>query len=573
MDLIKSGRKLTKTIRNMGRLKEIVSTFAKHGFADFLSYGLSSTLPDFILPRSESQKILKKELENYEEKELEYLLGKNLRQCFEELGPSFIKIGQLLSTREDLFGPIFLGQMKLLRDQAAPLTLEQVQFVLEESLKTPLETVFESISPVPLGTASIGVVFRAKLKNQEDVVIKIQRPGIKKIVETDFSILLFFIEQLEKSSEEVRYLGLTRIIQDFFQGIQTELNFNTEGINAKRFGENLSLIDHKNIFVVPKILEEFSSSCVLVMEEIKGIPFSYAEKILEKDPLIDEKMSYGVELFAKTLLTQGLFHADLHGGNFFLQEDGRIGIIDFGLMGYLGPKNRLNFVAIIYALLTKNFELLVYEFLEVAEYEELPDVDDLIRDIKRALLPFLGLSLKQTDQKVVFSLVTEVLRRHKIYVPQEWHIIFRSLIVLEGVAKSLKIDLNIFTLMEKDIFLLMQETVSEKLLLEEGTWALKEGLSLLKKLPRHLNWFLKQASKNNYKIELVHHNLKESALIVRQGFYFLGNMSLVCTFIFSGIFLLDKTTIQSFHDLPFLSLFLWILAITFFFGGLFKKRK
>ena len=205
MDLIRTGIGIHKTIRNVSRMREIAVIFAKHGFDEVIGLNLIPGL-NIVLPKS--KKGIKQELEERGDFEWPKILGYRLRLCFEELGPAFIKLGQLLSSREDIFDKAFIDEMKILRDKVKPVPFSELKADITESLGRPIDEVFESIDEKPIGTASIGVVFKGKLKTGEDVVIKVRRPGIEKTMLTDFSIMRFLAGQAERISEEVKYLGV-----------------------------------------------------------------------------------------------------------------------------------------------------------------------------------------------------------------------------------------------------------------------------------------------------------------------------------------------------------------------------
>ena len=185
MDLIKTGIGISKTIRNVSRLREIVLVFAKHGFDEFISLGITSKIPNFVLPRS--KRGIKEELDLETEKDWPKVLGYRLRLCFEELGPAFIKFGQILSSREDLFDSSFIDEMKLLRDKVKSVPFSEVESQIEMSLGKPISKVFKSIDPTAIGTASIGVVFKGELLDGRQVVLKVKRPEIEKMMESKVS--------------------------------------------------------------------------------------------------------------------------------------------------------------------------------------------------------------------------------------------------------------------------------------------------------------------------------------------------------------------------------------------------
>jgi ubiquinone biosynthesis protein len=568
MDLISAGRGISKTIRNVGRLQEIVRVFARHGFDEFITKNVTNRIPNFVLPKS--KKTITEELLNKSEKDWNQILGFRLRKCFEELGPAFIKFGQLLSTREDIFHISFIDEMKLLRDQVKPVQLSDVLPIIEKSLGKKVNEVFLSIQETAIGTASIGVVYRATLLDGRSVVIKVRRPGIEKEIETDFSILLFLAYQSERVSKELRYLGLSRLVNDFAITLQRELNFNLEALNAERLKKNLEKHDEKKLFYIPSVFKEFSSEDVLVLEEIKGIPFTQISTILKQKDEVVVKMEYGVQLFIKTFLKDGFFHADLHGGNFFLMSDGRIGLIDFGLMGNLSKKGRHHFIAIVYAILTSNYENLVYEFLDVAEYEGIPDVEKLVRDVREALSLFVGLSVRQTNFSELLLVVLSTLKKHQIYLPREWYVIFRALITLDGVGKSLGIDLNIFGILEQDISEIVESTLNKDDMIEEVAWAARDITAAIRIFPRHFRWFMRDFAKKGYALEIKNSGYERELDKISTSISFLAFCFIAGVCIFSGVFLISGKEIHVLGDIPTLTWILWSSGLFLFASGLKK---
>ncbi|NOT79522.1 MAG: hypothetical protein HOP07_11065 [Bacteriovoracaceae bacterium] len=571
MDLIKAGIGLSKTIRNVGRLQEIVMVFARHGFDEFITKNTTNKIPNFVLPKS--KKRIRDELANKSEKDWNQVLGFRLRKCFEELGPAFIKFGQLLSSRDDLFHVSFLDEMRMLRDKVKPVGFEEVRSHIEASIGGTVENVFSSFQKEAIGTASIGVVFRATLKNGLPVVVKVRRPGIEKEIETDFSILMFLSMQAERVSKELKYLGISRVVNDFSLTLHRELNFHVEALNCERLQRNIEKHDDQKLYYIPKVYKEYSSDSVLVMEELIGIPFSRNSEIQSKRDEIIPKMEYGVRLFLKTFLKDGFFHADLHGGNFFYLNDGKIGLIDFGLMGSLSKSGRHHFIAIIYAILSYNYENLVYEFLDVAEYDTIPDTDSLIRDVREALSPFVGLTVKQTNFSDLLSVILTTLKKHQIYLPREWYIIFRALITLDGVGKQLGIDLNIFGILEGDIEEIIESTFSKDELLEETAWAARDLTSTLRLLPRHIKWFLRDFAKKGYAVEVRNTGYEKEFRSATGAIIFLGYSLLSSVFLYSGIMIFNNREISHWAQIPTGSWILWSLGTLLFSRGLGYVRR
>jgi ubiquinone biosynthesis protein len=572
MDLIRTGIGLTKTIRNVSRLREIVLVFAKNGFDEFISLNVISSIPNFVLPRS--KKGIKEQLDTETEKDWPRILGHRLRLCFEELGPAFIKFGQLLSSREDIFDSSFIEEMKILRDKVKPVPFDQVKSKIEESLGGPIDSVFKEIDPNPIGTASIGVVYQGTLLDGTEVVLKVKRPGIEKMMETDFSILRFLASQAEKVSEEVKYLGVSRVVKDFSLSLTNELNFHTEALNCSRFKKVLENHDKDGLLCLPQIYEEFSSRDLLVMEKLKGIPFSDYQRIMPHIEELAPKLDEGLKIFIKTFLSDGFFHADLHGGNFFWLENGKIGLIDFGLMGTLSKKGRKNFIAIVYSLINFNYENVVYEFLEVATYDKIPDIDGLIEDVRDALSPYIGLTVQQTDFSEVLKAVISTLKRHEIYLPREWFIVFRALMTLDGVGRSLDQDYDIYAMMEDDIHEIIRESFTKEELIEEGLWAAKDLISIARIVPRHLKWFLRDFSNKKYGVELILTGYEDSARMINSSLVFVAYTLLTCLFVGSGVYFIGSVRdISHWTMIPTITWIFWILGAGSFFKGYFTLNK
>jgi ubiquinone biosynthesis protein len=565
MDLIRASKGLTKTIRNVGRLQEIVRVFARHGFDEFITSNVTNMIPNFALPKS--KKRITEELQNKSEKDWNHVLGYRLRKCFEELGPAFIKFGQLLSTREDIFHPSFIEEMKMLRDQVKPVELNEVLPIIEKSLGKKINEVFTTIDSKAIGTASIGVVYQATLIDGTPVVIKVRRPGIEKEIETDFSILMFLASQVERVSVDLKYLGISRLVNDFAMTLQRELNFNVEALNAERLKKNLEKHDVNKLFHIPVVYKEFSSEEVLVMERLVGTPFSKIETIKSKTEELIPKMEYGIELFFKTFLQDGFFHADLHGGNFFYLDDGRIGIIDFGLMGSLSKNGRYHFIAIIYAIISYNYENVVYEFLDVAEFEGVPDVDALVRDVRDGLNPYIGLSVRQTNFSELLSVVINTLKKHRIYLPREWYIIFRALITLDGVGKNLGMDFNVFGVLEKSVGEILETTLNKDEILEEAAWGLRDMTSTLRIFPRHFRWFVRDFAKKGYAFDVRNSGYERELNQLGGSLAFIGFAITASVFVFSGVFLLNGIDIKSWADIPTMTWILWSVGLLLFASG------
>ncbi|OFZ14380.1 MAG: hypothetical protein A2X86_05920 [Bdellovibrionales bacterium GWA2_49_15] len=565
MDLVKTGINLSKAIRNVGRLKEIVTVFARNGFDEFINLGILSKIPNFVLPRADSS--IKDEADKIGDGGWSKIVGVRLRKCFEELGPTFIKFGQLLSSREDIFEPAFIDEMKQLRDRVKEVSFVEVRSDVEQALGVSIDKIFKNIDERPIGTASIGIAYRAILLDGTEVVLKVRRPNIKKIVQTDFSIMIFLASQLEKASAEIKYLGLARILRDFGVTLNGELNFQVEAVNCKKFSELLIKLDEKKTFYVPSIYGQYTTERTIVMEFLKGIPFSDATRIKPHLPIIQEKLTHGLQIFILSILQEGFFHADLHGGNFFLLENNQIGIIDYGMMGHLGRKSRQNFLAILYALITFNFENLVYEFLDVSEFDQIPDIEKLIADVRESLTPYVGLTVQQTNYSELFQIIISTLSKHRLYLPRDWFIVFRALITLDGVGRSLNLDFDLFGMIESDIRDIIKEGLDKDVVMEEAIWSLRDILPIMRVLPRHLKWFIKDFAKNKYALEIKQTGYQAELRSISDALIFLAYCFITGIFIAAGFLFVFSANAKTFNEVPNLAWLVWAVGIIVFIRG------
>lgn len=579
MDIIKTGIGITKTIKNVGRLKEIVTVFAKNGFQELiLKSGVHTKIPDFVLPEGSRYEHRDANGDDGDQNNWPRIIGSRLKNAFEELGPTFIKLGQLLSSRDDLFDRPFTEEMKKLLNNVKGIPFEEGRKVIEEALGKPINQIFKHIDPTAIGTASIGIVYKGELLNGDCVVIKIRRPHIEKIVKTDSAILQFLVEKIENASAEVKQLGLSKLIREFSYNLQNELDFNMECLNAERMRSNLDILDTDKIFHLPRMHKEYCKENILVMEYLDGILFT-SKEVKKFAPIIQPKLAKSLEIFIDCLLQDGFFHADLHQGNFLFLKNHQIGVIDFGLVGSLGKKGRATLISILYGVISFNFENVTYEFLEVAEYETIPDIDLLTQDIKRCVDPFLGLTIKQMDFPKIFTAIIKTLSRHKLYLPNEWFVVFRALAALDGVGRSLDLDYDIFAIIGNNIQGKVKKIFSQEEMIEDAIWGLKDIFTLTRILPRHFKWFLREFSKKNYALEIRVRGPEKELNRLANSVIFVGHAFISATLLYGGISLinassvsLDRAVSESNH-IPTMAIIFWCLSLLVFFRGLSLTKK
>jgi ubiquinone biosynthesis protein len=573
MSIIKTGLGIGKTIKNMSRLKEITTVFAKNGLDEFiLKLGIPELIPSFVWPKKKND-LLDEEKNTSESKIRSYAY--RLRKSFEELGPVFIKFGQLLSTRDDLFSSQFIEEMKKLLDQVEDVSPKEIHSILEKRYGSQWGDIFGDISHAPIAKASIAIVYKARLKEEQaDVVLKIRRPHILKLIEQDLSILTFFISKIERFDRNIKFLGLSRLMNDFGLNLRRETDFHLESLNCSKLTTIVKKWDKDSIFYLPKLYKDYCHEDILVLEYLDGIPFSRPTQILQQNAQVGEQLIRGVTVFVHSLLKEGFFHADLHGGNFFLLKNGQIGIIDFGLVGMITSQARINLMMVLYNLVHHRYENLVYDFLDVAEYETIPDIDELTKNIRNELAPFVGLSVKQTNYSQLMKVVFKTLAHHRIFLPREWFTIFRALMTLDGVGKSLSIDFDVYAILEQHVELKKEDLFQKEELTHSALWTLKDLLTLFRFLPRHLKWMLKQFSKNNYALEIRHPGLEREVRSLKNTVTSLSHNLFSSALLLGGVLMAGQNHDgQNFYQIPLTSWIFWILAFVIFLPSYFRDRK
>ncbi len=538
--------------RSFKRYNQILRVFVKYGFEDLVAQMIASGsfrwLRRFI-PRTTRKRA---KLHTKWEK---------MRIVCEELGPTFVKFGQILSNRSDLLPVELITEFAKLQDNVPPFSGEEAKRVLETELKKSTDVLFAKFDLEPFASASMAQVHKAILNNGDRLAIKIQRPNIEAVIIEDIRVMYTIAGILERRFPSVKAFDPIGLVRNFEESILKELDFIHESINAQRFYHNL-VNDPKAVGTTcPKIYQDLTTKRVLTMEFVKGTKISNYEQFLVDghDRIrIAERLATS---YIKQVFEYGFFHADLHGGNFFYQPNGKIGLIDYGLMGTLGKKSRLSFVAILYALISNDFENLVYEFLDVAEFEDIPDVDNLIKDVRDSLSPFIGLTVQQTDFTLVLKTLSDTLRTHRIYLPRDWFIVFRALMTLDGVGKSLDMDIDLFNLFTKDIGEIVKNNFKKEELLEDPGWAARDIISSSRVIPRHLRWFLKEWSKNGYAFEVIHKGHEKQLNSLSYSLIFLGNSILSGIVFISGVFLIRNETISSLSSIPTISWLFWGISI------------
>lgn len=428
--------KLRKTYRNINRIRQILNVFVKHGFGQFIEL---LNLHKFIPFRRRLKLVSAQEL-------IETTIPERLRQVFEELGPSFIKLAQVLASRPDLISERYANEFEKLQDEVAPFPFEEVKEIFEKDIGQSLEDVFTSIEHIPSAAASVAQVHFAELKDGSKVVVKVQRPNISQMIENDISIMSIIVELMVRYIPETEFFNPKGIVEEYKKTIKKELNFLEEAKNIERFHVNFR--DDQEV-KIPKLYKELTTSRIIVMERIVGIKIDDLDKMRETG--IDMQLTARrlVKIYFRMILEHGFFHADPHSGNIFVLPDGRIGIVDFGIVGWLSVEVMDGIAGVFLALVNKDFSSLFEQFIELGMITDETDYDktkrEFMLDVTEFLAPMYDTPLADINYVEYLNTITQLALKHKIKVPSSIIMVNKCNMIIDGLIRRLDSTFNFIT--------------------------------------------------------------------------------------------------------------------------------
>lgn len=476
-------QKKTRHLKHARRVRTIVSVFSRYGFQDIAE---KAKLGRFLIEKFSSV-----DLENLS-------LAERARLAFEELGPTFVKLGQLLSQRPDLVPKEFIQEFKRLQDQVPGLPFSDIEKVLKHNYED-FHKIFDSIDPNPLGAASIAQVHRATLTNGNKVVIKVQRPGIEAIIAEDLGVLTFLADILESYVPETRIYNPRGIVEEFAKSLAQEINFVVEGNNIRRFARNFA--DEPDI-KIPRVYEELTSRKVLVMEELEGIPLSQKEALDQEGINPEVILKRGLRFYLKMVFNHGLFHGDLHAGNMFVMPNNKIGLIDFGSVGRLNKKTQTAISSMLLALADEDYDRLAYQYVDLAPYTDYVDVDRFARNLRDLIAPYFGLSLRHVNIGKLLLDSTAIAAQHKLQVPSELVLFFKSMVTIEGMGRIIAKDFDFLSHSLEFAQEMVQSRYEPTRLAKDMAFVARDVNSLVQTLPRQIKQVFRKINSPEYALKI-----------------------------------------------------------------------
>ncbi len=468
------------------RLMKLSSVIAKYGFDELFKRGeLERYIPKNV-KRKYSDKINEINSCTFYER---------IRMAIEEMGPVYVKFGQMLSNRKDILPEEMITELQKLQDD---VEVEKVDVKNKMNLELGIEIddYFEEIEEEPMASASIGQVFKGRLKNGEKVVVKIQRENIKPVVEIDLGIMKNLAKTLENYYEDIKKMNIGNIVESFEKMLNEELSLNNELRNMQRFANNFKEDDRIH---VPAVYKQLSNDRILTMEMIEGFKITDKEKIIEigQDPKKIARI--GLDLYLTQFLKYGFFHADPHPGNIFLKENGQIVFIDFGAMGKLYPNEREFLINLIIYSLKKDVKKMVETIQELAIKFEVPDERKFERELYGIIEMIDENSLENIDIVTIFEKARKIFSDNQILLSEDIYLLIKGIGQIEGIGQHLDPNLNINEVMQPYMDKIVKERMNPINILKKETRKLETFSENWLTLPTDLKTILEKIQKNELK--------------------------------------------------------------------------
>lgn len=427
-----------KKFRHYSMLKrygQIIEIFQKYGFGYIVDQiGLTSFKN--LIPRFK----IKENMDH-----LNISGPVRVRKILEELGPTYVKVGQLLSTRYDLIPLEYATELAKLQDDTPPFDFEDVEVIIREELGHSIEELFEYFDNKSLACASIGQVHRAKIKNGDNVVVKVQRPGVKEVIESDLDIIYSIARLVNEHIPDARLYRPIELVNEFSRSILAEIDYTQEGWNTDNFAANFK--DNKQIHI-PKVYWDYTNTRVLTLEYIEGIKGSWVD-LVEKQGFDRNEIALVVgKAFMQQVFKDGFFHADLHPGNILIMEDGKVAFLDCGMTGHLSAETRDMLLDGMTALVKGDISLFVEIFKEMGGIDPNVDTKSLKIDVDFFRSKYYGRVFKNIDASVIIEELIGILRKNQVKVPYNITLLIRGMVAVEGFGLIIYPDFNLVELIE-----------------------------------------------------------------------------------------------------------------------------
>jgi len=524
------------TISNLARIRQVAEVLLRYGFEDVVT-----TTP---LRRLVSQ-ARRLSWQRKDRQVFETTRWERVRLIIEELGPTFIKLAQAMSNRADLLPEALIDEFEKLQSNVPPFDTAVARQIIEEELGRPISEVFSEFDDLPLGSASIGQVHRARLRTGEEVVVKVQRPGVRDKVRSDLALLHELVRLTAGFLQKQGLANPQDIVDAFERSMSKELDYTAEARSMEQFRK---LYEDYTTFYIPKPFRELSTARILVIEFVSGCKITDKAQLLAWDLNPETVAETGMDIYLTQIFEFGIFHADPHPGNVLVRPDGTVVLIDFGMVGRLTKQQKYAFAGVFIGMARQDARSMALNFRRLALTAEIPDMRAFESDLSQLIEDFATLDVKEMSMSDLADALQTVIYNYKLQVPGAVFLILRALVILEGIGKVLHPNFNTFEFVRPYGAKIVREQYSRQNLLSEAEYTGTQLLALLQTLPADVRQIVRKISKGELrlKFELIGYNTllrKADQLVSRTILALLS----VGGLLFSGLSLLGRYS----PDMPY----------------------
>jgi len=539
---------IIKEVRDIRRFNEILKVLFEEGF-DFLLVraGLSASIPltKKIKSRLKEKKELKPEV--------------MLRRTLERLGPTFIKFGQLLSVRPDLIPKEYVKELEKLQDKVQPFSYSEAKEIIEKEFGKSPDQLFLNFEATPIASASISQVYKATLKSGQKAAIKIQRPRVKEIMQTDIEIMEYIAKILEDNFEHIRRFKPSKIVKEFGDWTEKELDFRLEARNAKRFYINFK--GSKTVHI-PKIYDDLTSDKVLTMEFIEGIELHNLKEIKRKRINFRQVIKNGFEAIMTQVFVHGIFHADPHPGNIIVRKDNSVAFVDFGIVGYFDDRLKSKCIDMLYGIVEQDEELIMDTLVGMG-LEADADFEQIKSDIGLIIQPLQNTSIKDIKISKVIEELLDIGLKHKIKIPASFVLFGKTIITIEGVALEYDPDFKLVEMSKPFIEKIIAKRSNPLYIWKKFVHDMHKYRKFAEEFPEKAERALDKIQKGTIKVDLNDTDIKKLALEIDRSSNRVAYGLLIAALLITSSILIHVEKGPTIIGIPLLAFF------SFFFASMF----
>lgn len=486
--------RINRNIRSIRRYLNIVRVLSTYGFDQVLEM---LGLADMVV---RSRRLFRRPMPDI----ARLTAAERMRLALEELGPTFIKLGQILSTRPDVIPHAFVREFEKLQDNVPSFPFGEVLAQISTELGGPVEQFFAEIDPVPLAAASIAQVHRARLKTGEEVAIKVRRPGIVAVVESDISALMALAGLAERHVSGSELYDPVGIVREFARTIRREMDFTREGHTIEKFRDNFIRTPW---MYFPRVYWEQSSRGVLTMEFVSGIKVSDREKLIDQGLDVKLLAHRGADAFLVMVLNHGFFHGDLHPGNVLILPNNVICLLDYGIVGRLDEELKTFLTDILAAIVKRDMDEVVSLLLFSGDISDNLDIRALKRDLFNFIDGYYEIPLKEIEVGRVLTEFIEIITLYNIRISSDLMLLVKSLVLIEGMGRALDPGFDMVEHLRPFIIKAIRQKFSPLRISRDINQILSSYLNLARNIPRDLKEIINRVNRNKFKIDLEHRGL------------------------------------------------------------------